>query len=203
MHLRPQKDLTEGWSWYRYSSLAPIIWAALDGPRGPPSLLLEAAAVPGFSLTYIHAKLCFTSGIETLKYQPSKNSRLLPSKWYLRARERERGPKKKQNTIRKKAPNCQPFILVSCMTLISLQQQVEEEHNAHVSLSLCSTTKWHLLFQKWPLQELHKSMLPTLHRELKTWALHDSYHSPIASWRRAQSPCLYLSFCLCLCLCAH
>jgi hypothetical protein len=40
-----------------------------------------------------------------------------------------------------------------------------------------------------------------MHRELKTWALHDSYHSPIASWRRAQSPCLYLS--LCLCLCAH
>jgi len=101
------KDLTKGWSWNRYSSLAPIIWATLDGPHAPPSLLLEEVAVPRFLLTYIHAKLCFTSSIETLKYQPSKNSWLLPSKWYLREREREREKerkkedKTKQNTIQK------------------------------------------------------------------------------------------------------
>ncbi len=149
------KDLTKGWFWNRYSSLAPIIWATLDGPHAPPSLLLEEVAVPRFLLTYIHAKLCFTSSIETLKYQPSKNSWLLPSKWYLRERERERKKERKRTkqnkTQYKKAPNCQSFILVSCMILIFLQQQVEEEHNAHVSLSLCSTTKSHFLFQKGPL----------------------------------------------------
>jgi hypothetical protein len=176
--------------------LAPIIWAALEGPRAPPSLLLEAAAVPAFSLTYIHAKLCFTSGIETLNYHPSKNSRLLPSKWYLRERERERENKTKQNTIQKKAPNCQSCIMHDSYPL---QQQFEEEHNAHVYL--CSTTKSHLIFQKGLLQELHKSMLPTMHRELKSWALHDSYHSPIASWRRAQSP-MSLSFSMSLSLCS-
>ncbi len=90
------KDLTKGWSWNRYSSLAPIIWATLDGPHAPPSLLLEEVAVPRFLLTYIHAKLCFTSSIETLKYQPSKNSWLLPSKWYLRERERERERERKK-----------------------------------------------------------------------------------------------------------
>jgi hypothetical protein len=34
-------------------------------------------------MEYIHAKLCFCSGSETLKYQPSKKRRLVPSKWYL------------------------------------------------------------------------------------------------------------------------
>jgi len=35
-------------------------------------------------------KLCFFSGIETLKYQPSKNCLVLPSKWYLANGEAQR-----------------------------------------------------------------------------------------------------------------
>jgi hypothetical protein len=35
-------------------------------------------------MEYMNAKLCWTSGIETRKYQPSKKRRLVPSKWYLR-----------------------------------------------------------------------------------------------------------------------
>jgi hypothetical protein len=80
-----------------------------------------------------------------------------------RERERERENKTKQNTIQKKAPNCQCCIMHDSYPL---QQQFEEEHNAHVYL--CSTTKSHLIFQKGLLQELHKSMLPTMHRELKS-----------------------------------
>ena len=41
-------------------------------PRG-----LEKA---GFSTEYMKQKLCLHSGIETLKYQPSKNGRDIPSK---------------------------------------------------------------------------------------------------------------------------
>ncbi len=142
MHLRPQKDLTEGWSWYRYSSLAPIIWAALDGPRAPPSLLLEAAAVPGFSLTYIHAKLCFTSGIETLKYQPSKNSRLLPSKWYLR--ERERGQKKKKKTQYKKKHQTVSHSFLYHAWLLSLSNSKLKKSTMPMSLSLCAQQQNHI-----------------------------------------------------------
>lgn len=86
-NLLPQKDFTLSSNWYKYLSSAPIIWAPTPGNLAPskksPNPERLPFAAPGSSTEYIHAKLCFSSGRETLKYQPSKNRRLVPSKWYL------------------------------------------------------------------------------------------------------------------------
>ena len=86
-NLLPQKDFTLSSNWYKYLSSAPIIWAPTPGNLAPskksPNPERLPFAAPGSSTEYIHAKLCFSSGSETLKYQPSKNRRLVPSKWYL------------------------------------------------------------------------------------------------------------------------
>lgn len=77
-----QKFLSVGASCSRYSSSAPITCAAPDGvDEGSKTSPSVSSDDPGSSLVYIQAKLCFTSGMETLKYQPSKNRRLVPSKW--------------------------------------------------------------------------------------------------------------------------
>jgi hypothetical protein len=59
---------------------APTPGKDVPWKREPRGLGLGRAA-PGSSTEYIHAKLCFASGMDTLKYQPSKKRRLVPSKW--------------------------------------------------------------------------------------------------------------------------
>lgn len=86
IYILPQKFWDSSVYWQIYLSSAPSIWAPAPVNRGPycnsssPFNLLENT---GFSTEYMKQKLCLHSGIETLKYQPSKNFLAVPSKWYL------------------------------------------------------------------------------------------------------------------------
>lgn len=85
-NLLPQKFEDSSEYWHIYLSSAPRIWAPTPVNLGPCCVTSNADNFflnAGFSTEYIKQKLCFCSGIETLKYQPSKNFRVLPSKWYL------------------------------------------------------------------------------------------------------------------------
>lgn len=86
-NILPQKFEDSWVYWQIYLSSGPRIWAPTPVNRGPycnSSKLLNFLGNAGFSTEYIKQKLCLHSGIDTLKNQPSKNSLLLPSKWYLR-----------------------------------------------------------------------------------------------------------------------
>lgn len=72
--------------WQIYLSSAPRICAPTPVNLGPYWITSQGVSFPrntGFSTEYMKQKVCFLSGIETLKYHPSKNFRVLPSKWYL------------------------------------------------------------------------------------------------------------------------
>lgn len=85
-NILPQKFIDSSEYWQMYLSSAPRIWAPTPVNRGPHcncSSKLSFLVNAGLSTEYIKQKLCLHSGIETLKYQPSKNFRGVPSKWYL------------------------------------------------------------------------------------------------------------------------
>lgn len=85
-NLLPQKLGDSSEYWQMYLSSAPRIWAPTPVNRRPyfaSSMGVNFLRNAGFSTEYMKQKLCLLSGIETLKYQPSKNCLLLPSKWYL------------------------------------------------------------------------------------------------------------------------
>lgn len=110
-NLLPQKFEDSSEYWHIYLSSAPRIWAPTPVKRGPCCATCSALnflGKAGLSTEYMKQKLCCSFGIDTLKYHPSKNFPVLPSKWYLKqlAKDSKRRKKSKNESSINDKHNC-------------------------------------------------------------------------------------------------